>query len=122
MIILTNYNQAGFTSPNSVRFVRSDSRPSQRKDLSVSRKESVYSSNTKVYSIPEYRSVFRSDAVSDGVPTGQRMTIDLVVRTPLGSESDTFDEVFTDFLAFVQDPEFKDSVLRQLFPIDCNCD
>lgn len=121
MFKLDNYNQAGFTSSNSVRFVRVDDSPSQRKDLTVSRKPSVYQSGQDAFSIPEYRMVVRKDAVTDGKPNGQRLTFDLVVRTPLGTEGDLFDEALTELESVITDPEFKDAVLRQLFPVECPC-
>lgn len=116
---INNYDQSGFLSPNSVKFVRSDDTPASRKDVTISRKLAGYNSSTKVYSIPEYRMAFRRDAVLDGLPTGQRLTFDLVIRTPIGTETTDFDAAFGDLQSVMTDPAFKDAVIRQLFPEAC---
>lgn len=122
MISLANYNQAGFMSANSVKFVREDDSPQKRKDLTVSRKAATYQAGTGIYSIPEYRIAIRKDAAAEGKPTGQRLTFDLVVRTPLDSAGADFDEALSELQAIVGDEDFKDAVTRQLFPVECPCE
>lgn len=122
MITLANYNQAGFMSANSVKFVREDDAPQKRKDLTVSRKAATYQAGTNSYSIPEYRVVIRKDATDEGKPTGQRLTFDLVIRTPLASAGGDFDEALAELNALIDDPGFKDAVTRQLFPVECPCE
>lgn len=120
---IANYDQAGFTSANSIKFVRTNDTPSSRKDLTVTRKLSSYNPQTKLFSIPEYRMAVRRDTLDvDGRPTGQRLTFDLSIRTPIQASGDDFDEAFVDLQALLTDPEFKDSVLRQLFPGVDNAD
>lgn len=120
---LSHYNLAGYPSPNSARFVREDDVPSQRKDLTVTRKSSVYNSAQQVYSIPEYRVVVRKDAPADGKPTGQRLTFDLSIRNPISTTSEDFEEARQELIEFLSAGDFVDTVMRQLFPCaDCDVD
>lgn len=122
MIKLANYNQAGFTSANSVRFVREDDVPQQRKDITVSRKTAVPVKGSDQFSIPEYRFVIRKDASVDGTPTGQRLTMDLTIRVPLNSTGEELEEARAELVAFLNDPGFADAIGRQLFPVECPCE
>lgn len=127
-IKISNYTQAGFVSANAVRFVRQDDSPNQRKDITVSRKASVYDSKTDRYSIPEYRIAIRKDTTFGGAsgdterPTGQRLTFDLTMRTPLYADVSEIEEARAELVAFLNDEDFLDSLVRQLFPVDCPCE
>lgn len=117
-IKLSNYRFYGNPSADSARFTREDDTAMHRKDLTVSRKPSVYNAATEVASIPEYRIAIRKDAqVGDPVkPNGQRLTFDLVIRSPLQPSTVDFDEAVTELGGLLNDPEFKNSVISQLFP------
>lgn len=119
---IANYTFAGFPSPNAIRFIRDDETPQQRKDLTITRKASVYDMKNRSYSIPEYRLAYRFDTLdADGQPTGQRCTFDLTVRNPIATSQTDFTSELTDFRAFVNSEEFTDMVLKQLFPCSpCN--
>lgn len=115
---LSNYRFYGNPSANSVRFIRTDESAMHRRDLTISRKQSVYNAATEVASIPEYRVVFRSDAQvgEPAKPNGQRMTIDLVLRTPLQPSQADFSQSIGELVAMLQDPAFEQDVLQQVFP------
>lgn len=115
---LSNYRFFGNPSANSVRFIRTDESVTHRRDLTISRKQSVYNAATEVASIPEYRIVFRSDAqVGDPVkPNGQRMTLDLTIRTPLQPSQADFEQSVSELATMLQNPDFIQDVLQQVFP------
>lgn len=115
---LQNYRFYGNPTTDSARFVRSDETAMHRKDLTVSRKPSVYNAATEVASIPEYRIAIRKDAQvgEPAKPNGQRLTLDLVIRTPLQPSSVDFDEAVAELQAILSDADFKESVTSQLFP------
>lgn len=116
-IQLNNYQFFGNPSTDSARFVRVDDKPMHRKDLTVSRKPSVYNAATDVASIPEYRIVIRKDAQTvDEKPNGQRLSVDLVIRAPLQPSGADFDEAVAELAAIIADDAFKASVMSQLFP------
>lgn len=116
-IKLTNYRFFGNPSTDSARFTRVDDQPMHRKDLTVSRKPSVYNAATQVASIPEYRVVIRKDAqTTDDRPNGQRLSVDLIIRSPLQPSGADFDEAIAELEAIIADEGFKTSVMSQLFP------
>lgn len=117
-ITLSNYNFYGNPTADSARFTRVDDTAMHRKDITFSRKPSVYNAATKVASIPEYRLAIRKDAqVGDpAAPNGQRLTFDLVIRSPLQPSGSDFDEAHAELSSILADDDFKTSVMSQLFP------
>lgn len=114
-----NYNQAGFINANSVKYVRVDDTPTNRKDITVTRKPAVYNSSTRQFSIPEYRIAIRKDTQDgDGLPTNQRLTIDLTIRTPLYGDADQLEQARQELLAIASASNFADIINRQLFPAE----
>lgn len=117
-ITLSNYNFYGNPTADSARFTRVDDVAMHRKDITFSRKPSVYNAATQVASIPEYRIAIRKDAQAGDPPkpNGQRLTFDLVVRSPLQPSGADFDEALTELQSILSDTNFKSSVTSQLFP------
>lgn len=114
---LTDYQFFGNPSADSARFTRVDDSAMHRKDITVSRKQSVYNAATQVASIPEYRIAIRKDAQdAEGKPTGQRLTFDLVIRSPLQPSNADFEEARSELEAILTDTAFATSVMSQLFP------
>lgn len=112
-----NYTSNGVSSNGqSMAIVRVDSKPSQRKDGVITRKTAVFQQATKTYSVPAYGFVLRVDSNPDGVPSGQRGSASAEFRVPVGLNESDLDEMITDFRAFVNDEDLKDSILRQVFP------
>lgn len=115
---LPNYSFYGNPTADSVRFVRVDDTAMHRKDITFSRKQSVYNAATKVASIPEYRIAIRKDAqVGDpAVPNGQRLTFDLTIRTPLQPSNADAEEARAELIALLSQEDFLPVILAQLFP------
>lgn len=113
---IQNYENGGMPSANSVRFISDSSTLVAREDLTISRKAPVYNSSTKQYSIPEYRLVYRKDIALEGVPTGQRLTVDMNIRMPIGTTQEELEKGLQDIAALTDHEDFVSYVVRQLFP------
>lgn len=118
MLKPTNYILLGPNGPDSLKFVRSDSTQTIRKDLTFNRKSSTYNASSKTFSIPEYRFVFRNDTPNtDEMPTGQRASFDVIIRTPVGTAVSELQAQLADVKEILDDPDFIQAVIQQRFPL-----
>lgn len=115
---LPNYSFYGNPTADSARFVHVDDTAMHRKDITFSRKQSVYNAATKIASIPEYRIAIRKDAqVGDpAAPNGQRLTFDLTIRTPLQPSNADAEKARSELIALLSQEDFLPVVMAQLFP------
>lgn len=112
-----NYTFQGLPTADSAKYVRDDSTQNLKIDLTVSRKSATFNQSTQRFSVPEYRMVFRKDvATGDGVPTGQRITLDTVIRYPVGTSEDEIANFVASQKALFEDESFLTSVSQQMFP------
>lgn len=113
----TDYTFQGLPTPDSAKYVRLDSTQTCKIDLTVSRKASTFNQSTKQFSVPEYRIVFRSDVTNaEDMPTGQRITADLALRYPVGTDQTRLKEFVTSLETLMSDPDFMSSIAQQTFP------
>lgn len=121
-ITLSNYIKAGSASENSQKYIRTDSTQAIKKDVSFVRKLATYNAAMKTYSIPEYRFTVRADVPdSDGFPSGQRATFDVVVRLPVMANEATLQEMRATVIELINSDDFVDSVVKQIFPCEATC-
>lgn len=121
-LVLTNFINQGSASADSLKFVRVDSTQAIKKDATFTRKAAVFNPKTAIYSVPEYRFVFRSDVPdSEGNPTGQRISCDFAIRLPVRATSDQLQEQIVSVKELINSDDFVNAVIGQLFPCEGTC-
>lgn len=111
------YKYAGAPTPDSVRYVHTDSTPSSRREWVISRKQAVFNAQTQKFSIAEYREVLRDDVVVEGLPNGQRATIDITLRMPVGYTEEKMQSLLDDALVELNDEAFLGRAFSGQFPV-----
>lgn len=118
MDIPSGYTFLGLPSADSAKYVSDTSSQTLRQDVTISRKASTFNPGTKVFSVPEYRIAFRSDVPNaDDEPTGQRATVDLTLRYPVGLSAEKLAELRDDLVELISQENFVADVIKQLFPV-----
>lgn len=116
-ITISDYIRSGSASENSIKFVRTNSTQAIKKDLTFTRRLATFNAATKTYSIPEYRFVVRSDVADEnGYPSGQRASLDVIVRLPVMADGTLLSEELTTIREIINSDSFEDSVIKQIFP------
>lgn len=119
---ILNYIKQGSDSSDSLKFVRVDSTQAIKKDLTFSRKAGNFQPRIGTFSVPEYRAIFRNDVPNpDGLPTGQRLSIDLAIRMPVAATAAQLEELIVSLKDLVNNAEFQNSVIQQIFPCEVAC-
>lgn len=118
MDIPSGYTYLSSPSADSAKYVWDDSTQTLRQDFTVSRKAPTHNPNTKVFSVPEYRIAIRSDVPdAEGGPTGQRATVDLTLRYPVGLSAAKLAELRDDLVSVITQEDFIADAVKQLFPM-----
>lgn len=119
---ILNYIKQGSDSSDSLKFVRIDSTQAIKKDLTFSRKAGNFQPRIGTFSVPEYRAIFRNDVPTpDGLPSGQRLSIDLSIRMPVAATAAQLSELVTSLKELVNNEGFEAAVIQQTFPCETVC-
>lgn len=119
---LDNYIKTGSASADNLKFVRVDSTQAIKKDATFTRKVSAFDPKSQMFSVPEYRAIFRNDVPADsGLPSGQRLSVDLQIRLPVAATKPQLVELLTSLRTLLAESEFDDAVIQQLFPCEGPC-
>lgn len=117
----SGYILMGQPSADSIKFVSNNSTQTLRQDLTVARKAPTFNSNTGIFSVPEYRTVLRCDVPNaDGGPTGQRASVDLTMRYPVGLSAEKLTELTDDLIEVITQEGFIADAIKQIFPAQSN--
>lgn len=119
---LDNYIKTGSASADNLKFVRVDSTQAIKKDATFTRKVAAFDPKSQMFSVPEYRAIFRNDVPTDtGLPSGQRLSVDLQIRLPVAATKVQLVELLTSLRSLLAETDFDDAVVQQLFPCDSPC-
>lgn len=121
MELIPNYELSGSSNDgNTVTAVREESTTRIRMDASYMRKMATFNAATGIYSVPTIDFVVRQDIPNaEGNPIGQRLTASVGFRLPVGADGGAVDRLITDLRAYVNDPELKRNLEKQLLPTCC---
>lgn len=121
-LVLTNYIKQGSASADSQKYVRVDSTQAIKKDLTFARKSGVFNPKINTFSVPEYRLIVRADTpTSEGLPSGQRLSVDLAIRLPVAATKAQLEEQIVTLKEVVNQEGFADAVIAQMFPCEAAC-
>lgn len=119
---LSNYIKQGSASADSQKYVRVDSTQAIKKDATFVRKAGVFNAKIGTFSVPEYRFTIRADVPNqDGLPTGQRISSDLIIRLPVAATAEQLTEQLTSLRELVNNEQFVNHVIMQTFPCEVEC-